>query len=161
MGNAAVKLHIVAVGKQLPDWINTGVVDYLQRFSSALRCELVEIPAEKRTKNGTAAQYKQQEAQRILAKIPDDHFVIALDVQGQMWDTPQLAKQMEKWMIDGRDVSLLIGGPDGLDQRCLDRADAKWSLSALTFPHGLVRIMLAEQLYRAWSVLNNHPYHRE
>jgi 23S rRNA (pseudouridine1915-N3)-methyltransferase len=156
-----MKIDIIAVGKHMPDWVNKGLNDYLQRFSSQLRCELIGIAPAKRTKNATAAQYKQQEAQRILEKIPPQHYVIALEIQGAHWDTPQLAKQLEQWRINARDVSFIIGGPDGLDESCLARANVCWSLSSLTFPHPLVRIILVEQLYRAWSLLHNHPYHRE
>ncbi len=156
-----MKITIIAVGKHMPDWVTAGVNDYLQRFASQLRCDIIEITPAKRSKNATAAQYKQQEAELILAKIPAANYVIALDVKGTSWDTPQLAKQVEKWMLNACDVSLIIGGPDGLDERCLQRANARWSLSDLTLPHPLVRVVLVEQLYRAWSLLNNHPYHRE
>ena len=101
-----------------------------------------------------------EEGERILAAIPDNHHVVALDVKGKAWSTEQLAQQLAHWQADGRDVSLLVGGPDGLTDDCLQRANQRWSLSALTFPHPLVRIVMAEQLYRAWAVLQNHPYHR-
>lgn len=156
-----MKIDIVAVGKNMPDWVNTGINDYLQRFASQLRCEIIEIAPAKRSKNATATQYKQQEAISILDKIPTQNEVIALDVKGTSWSTPQLAKQIEKWQLNARDITLIIGGPDGLDDRCLARATTHWSLSPLTFPHPLARLILVEQLYRGWSLLNNHPYHRE
>ena len=96
----------------------------------------------------------------MLAAIPAGSIVIALDVLGKSWSTEQLASQLDQWLASGQDVALLVGGPEGLSPACLQRADLKWSLSALTFPHPLVRIILAEQLFRAWSILSNHPYHR-
>ncbi|MFT7414481.1 MAG: 23S rRNA (pseudouridine1915-N3)-methyltransferase, partial [Methylophagaceae bacterium] len=111
-------------------------------------------------KIGSPSQWIREEGERILAAIPDSHHVVVLDVQGKSWRTEQLAEQLKSWMADGRDVSLIVGGPDGLTDECLQRADQRWSLSALTLPHPLVRIVLSEQLYRAWTVLQNHPYHR-
>jgi 23S rRNA (pseudouridine1915-N3)-methyltransferase len=156
-----MKLDILAVGKNMPDWVNAGVKEYIQRFPMQLKTELIEITPAKRSKNGSAEAYKREEAQNILTKVPAENYVIALEVTGKTFDTPQLAKQLQNWMGLSKNVSLLIGGPDGLDQACIQRADLLWSLSPLTFPHPLVRIILVEQLYRAWSLLNHHPYHRE
>ncbi|MFW5446537.1 MAG: 23S rRNA (pseudouridine(1915)-N(3))-methyltransferase RlmH, partial [Methylophagaceae bacterium] len=121
---------------------------------------LHELAPAKRGKSGSAAQWMREEGERILAAIPNDHHVVALDVKGKTWSTEQLSQQLQNWQQDGRDVSLIVGGPDGLSEDCLKRANQTWSLSALTFPHPLVRIVMAEQLYRAWTVLQNHPYHR-
>ena len=96
----------------------------------------------------------------MLAATAPSQRVIAMDVQGRCWSTDQLAEALASWLQDGRDVSLLVGGPDGLSSACLERAEQRWSLSALTLPHPLVRVLLAEQLYRAWTVISNHPYHR-
>lgn len=156
-----MKVDILAVGKSMPDWVNAGVKEYLQRFPSQLKLDLIEVVPAKRSKNGSPDAYKREEASNILSKIPTDNFVIALEVTGKAFDTPQLAKQLQGWMGLGKNVSLIIGGPDGLEQTCIQRADLLWSLSPLTFPHPLVRIILVEQLYRAWSLLNHHPYHRE
>jgi 23S rRNA (pseudouridine1915-N3)-methyltransferase len=103
----------------------------------------------------------QKEGELTLAAIPKGNRIVTLEVTGDCWDTPKLASQMAKWQMDGRDVSLLIGGPEGLAPECIQAAEQKWSLSSLTLPHPLVRIIVAESLYRAWSVNNNHPYHRE
>jgi 23S rRNA (pseudouridine1915-N3)-methyltransferase len=96
----------------------------------------------------------------MLAAIPERSLVVALDVGGRAWDTPALAVRLQEWLQSGRDIVLLVGGPDGLSGDCLRRADLRWSLSALTLPHALVRVVLAEQLYRAWTIISGHPYHR-
>jgi 23S rRNA (pseudouridine1915-N3)-methyltransferase len=113
-----------------------------------------------RGKTGDPLKWKREEAELIRAALPKGAYIIALDVLGKAWDTPELSRRMGLWMQEHSDVVLLVGGPDGLDESLLNEAHARWSLSSLTFPHPLVRIVLAEQLYRAWSLLNNHPYHR-
>jgi 23S rRNA (pseudouridine1915-N3)-methyltransferase len=155
-----MKINLVAVGQKMPSWVSQGYEEYSKRLPRECQLNLVEIAAAKRGKTAQPEQWKKEEGQRILSVIPDNHHVVALEVGGKSWSTEQLAGQLENWMTDGRDVSLMVGGPDGLDQSCLQRAGQKWSLSALTLPHPLVRIMLAEQIYRAWSVTQNHPYHR-
>lgn len=155
-----MKINLVAVGTKMPNWVTQGYEEYSKRLSKDCQLNLLEISAAKRGKTAQPQQWKQEEGQRILAAIPDNHHVIALEVEGKAWNTNQLAAQMEGWMQNGRDISLMIGGPDGLDSSCLTRANQKWSLSALTLPHPIVRIVLAEQLYRAWTVIQNHPYHR-
>lgn len=144
----------------MPDWVNTGYSEYSKRLTQDCRLHLIEIEASKRSKNEDIKRITQEEGERILHAIPKNTHVIALDVKGKSWDTSQLAQQLQKWQFDGRDISLLIGGPEGLSEECLKKAETKWSLSALTFPHPLVRIILAEQLYRAWTLLKGHPYHR-
>lgn len=120
---------------------------------------LVEVaPATRR--NLPAERARRLEAERLLAQVGDKDRVIALDVKGRTWSTEILADKLDDWRMDGNDLAFLIGGADGLDERCLDRADERLSLSALTFPHALVRVIVAEQLYRAWTVLTGHPYHR-
>jgi 23S rRNA (pseudouridine1915-N3)-methyltransferase len=121
---------------------------------------LVEIPAGKRSPSIDLIRQIRAEGERLLAAIPSGSRVIALDERGQEWNTVELAKRLTGWLQEGRDLSLLIGGPDGLDAACRDRAERLWSLSRLTLPHPLVRIVVAEQLYRAWSLLHHHPYHR-
>lgn len=144
----------------MPPWVRETVDDYLKRFASALRVSLVEIEAGKRT--GTSSKRAiAVEGERLLAALGKDEFVVALDERGTEMTTVALAKWLGTRMRDGRDLALLIGGPDGFDPQVLKRADFKWSLSKLTFPHALVRVVLAEQLYRAHSVLTSHPYHRE
>lgn len=155
-----MKLTLLAVGTKMPAWVTDGYQEYAKRLPKECQLILKEITPAKRGKSGHSQQWMEEEGERILAAIPTNHHVVALDVKGKPWSTEQLSQQMESWLSDGRDVSLLVGGPDGLDPRCLQRANQKWSLSALTLPHPLVRIVMAEQLYRAWTVLQNHPYHR-
>jgi 23S rRNA (pseudouridine1915-N3)-methyltransferase len=155
-----MKLKLLAVGTKMPSWVNDGYQEYAKRLPRECQLVLQEIQPAKRGKSGHASQWMEEEGARILTAIPSDHHVVSLDVKGKPWTTEQLAEQMQNWLSDGRDVSLLVGGPDGLAQKCSQRADQKWSLSALTLPHPLVRIVMAEQLYRAWTVLQNHPYHR-
>jgi 23S rRNA (pseudouridine1915-N3)-methyltransferase len=155
-----MKINLVAVGNKMPGWVTEGYEEYSKRMPRECSLQLTEITPARRTKNAQPDQWKKEEGQRILAAIPDNQHVVALEVTGQSWSTEVLSSQMQQWLTDGRDVALMIGGPDGLDQSCLQRADQKWSLSAMTLPHPLVRIVLAEQLYRAWTILQNHPYHR-
>jgi 23S rRNA (pseudouridine1915-N3)-methyltransferase len=155
-----MKLNLLAVGNKMPGWVNDGYQEYAKRLPKDCQLNLQEINPAKRGKSGSAGQWVEEEGERILTAIPRNHHVVSLDVQGKPWSTEQLAQHMQNWLADGRDVSLLVGGPDGLSQSCSQRADQKWSLSALTLPHPIVRIVLAEQLYRGWTVLQNHPYHR-
>jgi 23S rRNA (pseudouridine1915-N3)-methyltransferase len=155
-----MKLNMVAVGTKMPSWVTQGFEEYSKRLPRECALQLFEIAPAKRGKTAQPEQWKKEEATRILSAIPSDHFVIALEVTGKSWSTEKLATEIEGWLQDGRDVSLIIGGPDGLDASCLARADQKWSLSELTLPHPLVRVVLAEQLYRAWTVIQHHPYHR-
>lgn len=155
-----MKLNLVAVGIKMPSWVTDGYQEYAKRLPRDCSLHLHQIAPAKRGKSGSAPQWMCEEGERILTAVPNDHHVIALDVKGKTWSTEQLSQQLQYWQQDGRDVSLIVGGPDGLSDACLKRANQKWSLSALTFPHPLVRIVMAEQLYRAWAALQNHPYHR-
>jgi len=142
-----VRVRLIAAGTRLPDWINAGVADYARRFAHGLRFELVEIALTR-------------QAERMTAAIGARDYVVALEVTGLAMTTPELAKWLAERRAGGRNLALLIGGPDGLDAALTARADFRWSLSPLTFPHALVRVMVAEQLYRAQSLLQGHPYHR-
>ena len=144
----------------MPAWVSAGYAEYARRLPRECSLQLVEIPVSKRRKSIPAARAMQEEGQLMLAAIPADCLVIALDVKGKSWSTGVLTKRLQDWLAGGRDVALLVGGPDGLAPDCLARADLSWSLSALTYPHALVRIVVAEQLYRAWSINTGHPYHR-
>ena len=144
----------------MPAWVDEGYSEYARRMPRECRLVLNEIPLARRSKSQVVERAVKEEGQRMLAALPDRQQVIALDVKGRSWSTEQLANQLDVWRQDGRDVSLLVGGPDGLAAECLQRADQTWSLSALTLPHPLVRVVLAEQLYRAWSLNSGHPYHR-
>lgn len=153
-------IHLIAVGDRMPAWVEAGYGEYAKRLPRECALRLVEIAPGRRGRNADVARIVRDEGERMLAAIPRDCHVIALEVGGRSWSTPQLAAQLEGWMHSGRDVVLLVGGPEGLDDACRARADQLWSLSALTLPHPLVRIVLAEALYRAWSVMAGHPYHR-
>jgi len=153
-------IRLLAIGTKMPQWITDGFQDYAKRFTGGCTLELCEIPAEKRTKNSDIPRLIEREGEKLLAAIKPGNHVIALDVKGQSWNTEQLANQLKQWQIHSRPIDLLIGGPDGLSAACIQKAELRWSLSPLTLPHPLVRIVLAEQIYRAMSILQNHPYHR-
>lgn len=155
-----MRLKVVAVGTRLPEWQQQGYREYARRLPRELRIELVEIAPAARGKTTTTAQAIEKESERMLAALARDDYVVALDRPGTQLDTESLAGLVETWLGGGRDVALLIGGADGLSQACRERAELSWSLSELTFPHGMVRVMVAEQLYRAWSIVARHPYHR-
>lgn len=144
----------------MPPWVNSGFQEYVKRLPGECSLRLVEVAASPRGKNADLKRAIEAEGQRMLKAIPKNTTVVALEVGGKSHSTESLAQQLKSWMSSGRDVTLLVGGPDGLAPDCLAKAQSKWSLSNLTFPHPLVRVILAEQLYRAWSVLKGHPYHR-
>lgn len=155
-----MRLRAIAVGTRMPEWVNQGVAEYQKRFPRDWRFNWLELPLGQRTKSQATTKAIQTEGEAMLAATTTAEHVVALDVKGKSWGTEQLAQQLSQWQLQGQDVSLYIGGPDGLSPSCLERANQRWSLSALTLPHPLVRVLLAEQLYRAWSLLNNHPYHK-
>jgi 23S rRNA (pseudouridine1915-N3)-methyltransferase len=155
-----VKLRIISVGHKMPDWVELGCAEYLKRMPREMTVEIVEIKPDKRAAGKNAAQVQEAESKRIIEAVGRD-YLIALDEHGQEVTTLQLAERMKNWLGGGRDVSLVIGGADGLHADLKTRADWLWSLSKLTLPHSMVRVLLAEQLYRAHSVISNHPYHRE
>ena len=156
----SLRVTIIAVGTRMPEWVQTGVAEYQKRLGSDINLQWKEIALGNRGKNADIARAMAAEGEQMLAAIGKGDRVVALDVLGKSWSTPQLAQELAQWQQGGQGISILIGGPDGLTAECLARADQKWSLSALTLPHPLVRILLAEQLYRAWSINHNHPYHR-
>ena len=153
-------IHLIAVGARVPAWVEQGYADYAKRLPAQCRLNLIEIPAEKRGKNADLARLVRAEGERCLRAIPAGAHVIALERTGRSKNSEEVAQSLARWMQAGRDTALLIGGPEGLDAACLARADEAWSLSALTLPHALVRVLVAEQLYRAWSLINGMPYHR-
>ena len=144
----------------MPDWVNKGYNEYAKRLKGDCQLKLLEVAAGKRGKNADLLRIKNQEGEKILSAIPKGCLVVALEVRGRSWSTEQLSKQLDSWLHGGQDIALLIGGPEGLSDACVARADVKWSLSPLTLPHPLVRVLLSEQIYRAYSILKNHPYHR-
>ena len=155
-----MKLRIISVGHKMPSWVETACNEYIKRMPREMTIEIVEIKPDKRAAGKQSPQVQEAEAKRILEAAGKD-YLIALDERGASVTTLQLAERMKTWLTGGRDVSLVIGGADGLHADVKARADWLWSLSALTLPHGMVRVLLSEQLYRAWSVINGHPYHRE
>ncbi len=155
-----MQINIIAVGTKQPDWIEFGVKEYLKRLPKEFNSRIIEIPTAKRSKTTHIERAIAEEGEHMLSVIPKDSFVIALDERGKQWTTASLANELAKWQLEQTAISFLIGGPDGLAQPCRERAHQQWSLSLLTLPHGLVRIVLVEQLYRAWSIIQQHPYHR-
>lgn len=155
-----MKVRIIAVGSKMPGWVEAGWDDYAKRLGSDLPVELVEVPVAKRSNNSNTLSLMEKEAQGILAAIKSGDRIVALDVLGKSLSTEQMAAQLANWQQDGRNTALIIGGPDGIHPDLLKKAEHKWSLSALTYPHPLVRLVLIEQLYRCWSIHHNHPYHR-
>jgi len=156
-----MKFLLVSVGHKIPEWISNGFHEYAKRMPREARIDLVEIKPEPRTTGKTSPQIMGAEAQRILAALPQVCLRIALDERGTAWTTRQLADNMDQWMGAGRDVAFIIGGADGLHESAKKNAHLLLALSAMTLPHAMVRVLLAEQLYRAYSLLHNHPYHRE
>lgn len=150
----------------MPVWVQQCCKDYLRRIPKPFSVREVEVPAEKRSSGQSTDKIKQRETERLLKEVPDGDWLVALDEHGKCFSTAEFAQQLDSWKNQARDVSFIIGGPDGLDFSCQSAhrkhwPDQKWSLSPLTFPHPLVRVILSEQLYRGWSVLAGHPYHRE
>lgn len=155
-----MKLRILSVGHKMPDWVETACSEYLKRMPREASIEIIEIKPDKRASGKNAEVVQEAEAKRILEAAGKD-YLIALDERGQEVTTVQLAARMETWLTSGRDIALVIGGADGLHASVKSRANWLWGLSKLTLPHGMVRVLLAEQLYRAWTVIQHHPYHRE
>ena len=155
-----MKLHIIAIGTKMPQWVQDGYAEYEKRLPKEWKPKLLEFGVAKRAKNTSVARLKELEADQILDSISPSAHVIALEVLGKQADTLQLSKSMQRWQELAKPTYIIIGGPDGLAERCLARADEKLSLSRLTLPHPLVRVLLIEQLYRGWTLIQQHPYHK-
>lgn len=155
-----MRLYVIAVGSRLPRWVDDGFAEYARRMPTQPGMELRAIAPAYRGKGSTTARALADEWTRVRRALPGNARRIALAIDGQPWSTEELARRLERWMAEGRDVALLIGGPEGLASEALTTAEHRWSLGPLTLPHGLTRIVVAEQLYRAWSVITGHPYHR-
>jgi len=155
-----MRAKLIAVGERMPGWVAEGFAEYVKRLSRDLPLELVEIKPGTRGKGRDDARAVADEGAALLAALPRDTHVVALDGRGSTWSSEQLADQLSKWRIAGRDLAFLVGGPDGHAGDVLLRAHQRWSLGPLTLPHMLVRLVVAEQLYRAVTILNGHPYHR-
>jgi 23S rRNA (pseudouridine1915-N3)-methyltransferase len=151
-----MRAFLIAVGERMPAWVQQGFAEYVKRLSRELPLELVEVSAKSRD----PARAMAEEGAALLAAVPKGAHVVALDGRGEAWSSEELAQQFARWRMQGKDLAFLIGGADGFAPAVLDRADQRWSLGSMTLPHPLVRIVVAEQLYRAASLLANHPYHR-
>lgn len=156
-----MRITAIAVGTRMPDWVDQGVQTYLQRLPRHVDLRIHELAAAPRRSGSTAASQRSKEGDAMLKVLDASAYVVALDERGTGWTSTELAAQLEYWQAEQPRVALLIGGADGLDERCKARADKTWSLSPLTLPHALVRVVLAEQIYRAWTLLQGHPYHRD
>lgn len=156
-----MRFLVVAVGDRMPAWVDAAFAEYAKRMPRRARIELAEVRPEPRTTGRTPAQMMAAEAARIRAAVPAGAALVALDERGRDLTTRALAAQVERWLAGGADVAFLVGGPDGLDEGLKQAAALRLRLSSLTLPHAMVRVLLAEQLYRALAILDNHPYHRE
>lgn len=155
-----MRARLISVGERMPAWVADGFAEYRKRLSRELPLELVEIPLGQRGKGRDAARAIADEGAAVLGALPKGIHIVALDGRGKSWSSEQLAAQLAAWRMAGRDLAILIGGPDGHAADVLARADQRWSLGPLTLPHMLVRLIVAEQLYRAMSINAGHPYHR-
>jgi len=155
-----MQINLITVGSRMPGWVQQGYDEYAKRLPRECELVLKEVAPGKRGKNSDVARIVKDEGDRMQAAIPQGAHIVTLDMPGKPWTTPELALAMQRWMACGQNVALLIGGPEGLSDSAKQLARESWSLSRLTFPHPLVRIVVAEQLYRAWSIIHNHPYHR-
>lgn len=153
-------IHLIAIGTRMDAWVSAAYEEYARRLPPSCALRLIGIPAAKATRNSVVERRLAAEGGRQLAAVPNAARVVILDERGREWNTPELAARLGQWQADGRDIALLVGGADGLAAACRERAEESWALSRLTLPHPLVRVVVAEQIYRAWSLLNNHPYHR-
>ncbi|MBL8725386.1 MAG: 23S rRNA (pseudouridine(1915)-N(3))-methyltransferase RlmH [Planctomycetes bacterium] len=155
-----MKVRLLVVSHRPPSWVAEGATEYERRLPREWKFELVELKPGARTAGQPAAKVQADEAVRLRAALPKGACLVALDERGEGWSTAQLAERLRRWQQQGRDLAFVVGGADGLDPELVRSADQRWSLSALTLPHGLVRVVVVEQLYRAASLLAGHPYHR-
>jgi 23S rRNA (pseudouridine1915-N3)-methyltransferase len=156
-----MRFHLIAAGTRRPTWEREGFAVYARRLPRECALTLTEIPVPRRGAGADITRLVAQEGELMLRRVPRGARVVALDERGTAFTTRALAARLQAWLHDARDVALLIGGPDGLAPACREAAELTWSLSPLTLPHGLARVVVAEQIYRAWSVVSGHPYHRD
>ena len=155
-----MQINLISIGTKMPSWVQQGYDEYAKRMPKECSIKLKEIPAGKRGKNSDLPRITRDEGERMLTAIPAKTHIVSLDLAGKPWSTPQLSQALQRWQDNGQNIALMVGGPEGLADSIREVARESWCLSNLTFPHPLVRVIVAEQLYRAWSILNNHPYHR-
>jgi 23S rRNA (pseudouridine1915-N3)-methyltransferase len=155
-----MKIRLLTVSQKQPQWVHDGCADYVRRLPREWKFELVEVKPAARTSGASTERVQAEEAERLRAAAPKGVRVVALDERGEAWTTRQFADRLQRWQQDGRDVAFLVGGADGLDPALRADADGRLALSAMTMPHGLVRIVFVEQLYRAATLLAGHPYHK-
>ena len=153
-------IDLIAVGQKMPAWVNQACDDYSKRLPREIRLKITEVPLIKRGKNPDLKRISRDESRKIMAAVPPGSTLVALDVKGKRISTEKLAATLDQWMQFGSDIAIVIGGPDGLSHELLGQAEVTLSLSDMTFPHPLARVIVVEQLYRAWSIINHHPYHR-
>jgi len=151
---------VAAIGQRMPGWVQEAWSEYARRFPKPFSLDLREVPLQKRGRNADVDRFRETEGQALLASVPGGFRIVALDERGKQSTTLEVSSQMQNWMQEERGVCFLVGGPDGLSRECRQKAHQVWSLGRLTLPHPMVRVILAEQLYRAWSITQNHPYHR-
>jgi 23S rRNA (pseudouridine1915-N3)-methyltransferase len=155
-----VKINLIAIGNKMPDWVELAGNDFIRRLPAEIKINSILLPLIKRGKNPDIARIVRDESRKLITAVPKDSLFVVLDVLGKPVTTMKLSSLLETWLQQGQDISIIIGGPDGVSDELLSKAALKISLSQLTFPHPLVRVILLEQIYRAWSIINNHPYHR-
>lgn len=154
-------VYLIAVGSNMPSWVKVGFEEYAGRLRHDVELKLIEVPALVRKKNADVKRILKEEGEKLLKAIPKNTLIVGLDVVGREMTTMGLSKRLESWMQSGQDVALLVGGPEGFSPEIKALFQQSISLSKLTLPHPMVRVLIAEQLFRAWSIINNHPYHRE
>jgi 23S rRNA (pseudouridine1915-N3)-methyltransferase len=155
-----VKINLIAIGNKMPEWVDIASNDFIKRLPAEIKINPILLPLIKRGKNPDIPRIIRDESRKLLIAVPKDSLLVVLDVLGKPVTTMNFSSMLDTWMQQGQDISIVIGGPDGVSNELLSQARQKISLSALTFPHPLVRVILLEQIYRAWSILNKHPYHR-
>ncbi|NRA41523.1 MAG: 23S rRNA (pseudouridine(1915)-N(3))-methyltransferase RlmH [Pseudomonadales bacterium] len=155
-----MNIRLICIGQKMPPWVDHGYQEFAKRINGDIRLKLLELPMAKRVKNQSVEQFKRREAESIVAALQPQEYPVVLDVLGKSISTEDLATKLNQWKMLGQDIAIIIGGPDGLASEVLALAREKLSLSKLTLPHPLVRVIVAEQVYRAWSLSKGHPYHK-
>ncbi len=156
-----MNIHLIEICDKSPDWAKSGFLNYSKRIPKNIKFHLKEVRPGKRSKNVDLKKILFEEGQRMISMIPKGSLIIKLEIKGQKWTTKDLSLNLQNWMNNSKDIVFLVGGPEGLPPECKEISPISWSLSTLTLPHAIVKIFIAEQIYRAWSILQNHPYHRE